>query len=46
VSLEELQQVMFTEGFEDFNALVRKHDNNEDGEISFEEFSAIMKEGQ
>lgn len=44
VSMEELQQVLATEEFQDFNSIVRKHDNNGDGEISYEEFAAMMKE--
>lgn len=36
--------MLATEDFEDFNAIVRKHDKNGDGEISFDEFAAMMKE--
>lgn len=44
VSLEELQLVLATEEFEDFSYIVRKHDKNGDGEISYDEFAALMKE--
>ena len=43
VSSDELAQILSSGGSADFEAMVKEYDINGDGEISFDEFSAMMK---